>query len=275
MVSGDTGAVYRVASSTKPIRRLHDEMTKPTDRRATPLVELTLLPYRGRILFDGWFQSPSASSSSKMGSATPRDWTLMLKTRCREAERRGAVVDCISHEGPLHPDSVWPTILAEREKASERSIVVTDALRKLAAKLVAVPRRPAPAADFWVLRRMGYTRRENPLNLLLCTEVRTDGGGQMIGEPMACKKLDPTPEEILTFALKCAKIVGYTPQNLAVDYEKSQAVVQKALGKATCPADATWGVFCGYYPPASKEETSDAMKTGRDPESGWGWNRGR
>lgn len=267
VVSGVTGAVYRVVGVAMPVRRSYIEFEKPVDASATPFVALTLLPYRGRIVFDGMFMSPDATKSN-MGSATPRDWTLMLKARCREAERRGAVVECISHEGPLHPASVWPTILAERE-AYERSIVVTDTLRKLAEEVVAIARRPDPVFDMWVLRRMGYTRSENPFNLMFCMETKLDGDGKMDGqmmcEPMKTRELDPTPEEILTYVLKVAKVVGYTPLNLAVDYDKTQAVVQKALDEAkeaTCPADATRGVFCGYYPPAVAEEISHAESTG-------------
>ena len=265
MVSGNTGAVYRVPGATSPIRREHDKHAKPADGSATPLVGLTLIPYRGRITHDGMFSAPDETVRSKASGATPRDWTLMLKARCREAERLGAVVDCISHEGPLHPASVWRTIVAERE-ANERSIVVTDAVRELAEKVVAIAHRPEPAADMWVLRRLGYTRRENPLNYVFCMETGPGGDAQMAGEPMASAKLEPTPEELLTFTLKIAKRKGYTPLNLAVDYEKSQLVVQKALIEAkasVCPSDATRGVFCGYYPPPSSEETSDAMKTGR------------
>ena len=98
-----------------------------------------------------------------------------------------------------------------------------------------------------IFRRMGYTEKENPNHQVIVLS----GAGMPVpvqhGMPIVdCAALQPTAAEVLRGLEGAARAAGAKPESIAVDEKSIVERLQMVLGPT--------GVYCGYYPPPSKEE---------------------
>jgi len=251
MVDEKDGAVYEVFG-------IKETVCEPIVRGGGYLpqaVTTTLLPWRGRIVYDGVMKGDVG------GHITPAV-AAMLEARVRRARECGAVVRNISHHGPLSDDYDWSkSIKAEMARASSSTSADDEGVVNLAKKLLAFPAASGAAGEMWIMRRFGYTKQDNPRNMLICMAgpIAAPNG------PAFTKDLDPTPEELLRYALQCAQGLGGRPKMLGVDHQIAQVRVAAALTKAG-GGDGDLGknnkIICGYYPPPSQEEMELSIRSG-------------
>jgi hypothetical protein len=246
LVDEKDGAVYEVFG-------IKETVCEPIVRGGGYLpqaVTTTLLPWRGRIVYDG------VMKGNVGGHITPAV-AAMLEERVRRARECGAVVKNISHYGPLSDAyDASKSIRAEIERAASDTDDA-EAVR-LAKKFLAFPVAPGVAGEMWIMRRFGYTKLENPRNMLLCM------AGPMAAPngPAFTKDLDPTPEELLRYALQCAQGLGGRPKMMGVDHQIAQVRVAAALKKAGGGDGDLQKIICGYYPPPSQEEMELSIRSG-------------
>ena len=184
----------------------------------------------------------------------------MLEERVRRARECGAVVKNISHYGPL--SDAYDASKSIRAEVARAATDTDDAeVVRLAKKFIAFPVASGVAGEMWIMRRFGYTKQNNPRNMLLCM------AGPMAAPngPAFTKDLDPTPEELLRYALQCAQGLGGRPKMTGVDHQIAQVRVAAALTKAG-GGDGDLGknnkIICGYYPPPSQEEMELSIRSG-------------
>ena len=250
MVDEKDGAVYEVFG-------IKETVCEPIIRGGGYLpqaVTTTLLPWRGRIVYDGVMKGDVG------GHITPAV-AAMLEARVRRARECGAVVRNISHHGPLSDDYDWSkSIKAEMARAATTS-ADDEGVVNLAKKLLAFPVASGAAGEMWIMRRFGYTKQDNPRNMLICMAgpIAAPNG------PAFTKDLDLTPEEILRYALQCAKGLGGRPKMMGIDHQITHVRVAAALKKAGGgdgdPSKPN-AIICGYYPPPSQEETELSIRSG-------------
>lgn len=249
LVDEKDGAVYEVFG-------IKETVCEPIVRGGGYLpqaVTTTLLPWRGRIVYDG------VMKGNVGGHITPAV-AAMLEERVRRARECGAVVKNISHYGPL--SDAYDASKSIRAEVARAATDQNDAeVVRLAKKFIAFPVAPGVAGEMWIKRRFGYTKQNNPRNMLMCM------AGPMAAPngPAFTKDLDPTPEELLRYALQCAQGLGGRPKMLGVDHQIAQVRVAAALTKAG-GGDGDLGknnkIICGYYPPPSQEEMELSIRSG-------------
>ena len=118
------------------------------------------------------------------------------------------------------------------------------------AQLAAMPKDETDRGR-WVLRRHGYSERENPQRIV--TIMQSSGGVAPGGMGLQMSSWDgPTPAECLEFLRTAIDAGAFAPIWLMVDQKKSIEPLTPVLAAA--------GVTVVYYPPPSEEERATAAK---------------
>lgn len=220
-----------------------DSITKvlpPTSFENPACVNLTLIPFQRRLVYDGIVLTRAAR-----GTVPPAD----LRARVQEAETTGALVRSI----PL-PESETQR---ERQRIQNGSKVAHKSAagaplstqdQQLVERLASLPSLPTPASpdapqtSTWVMRRMDYTEAGNPNHM----GVIMSGGGIMLG-PFSCAALEPTADELLTAFVATALHVGKKPACVMIDAETAVPRMRQVLLDHA-------RIQVAYYPPPSREE---------------------
>ena len=209
------------------------------------VVLVTLLPFRGRIVSNGYVEM------------APEAARVTAEMRAAAAAPAAALPEAPLPD--LAPYSSWRQSNAA-SLAAEPPASAVEA-RSLAA-LIAQPRPRASGA--WTLRRVGYTEAagDNPNKLVSCM---LENG--MMGAMAQCKRIDPTPAELLRLLADVRKKCDALPEAVFVDaviaLPRVAALLKRTLGPEVC-------VF--YYPPPSPEESRRIEAGG--PPAGFGGGGG-
>ena len=116
-----------------------------------------------------------------------------------------------------------------------------SAREKVLQRQIQKARKTRGEESTWVFRRVGYTEGSNPSHQIVV--LGSDG---MFLDTFASEALQPKAEEILETLGRIVGKSGTKPNSIAVD---EQSIIER-LQHVLDPAD----LFCGYYPPPSKEE---------------------
>mmetsp|Transcript_16947 Transcript_16947/g.47309 ORF Transcript_16947/g.47309 Transcript_16947/m.47309 type:complete len:446 (-) Transcript_16947:307-1644(-) len=199
------------------------EVIKRAQRDLPVNLETTLLPFLGRLIYDGL-------QTSNMCSSTPA--LAELEALVEEAQANGNVVDCLSLT-----DCPPPMPATESSRPLQLSQAAENALQQ-----IADARTDVSQAPMWVCRRFGYTESENPNHMAMFM-----AGPMLVPcDPIISNKLEYTGEELLLGLAKAVAAMGCSPQMLAVDCLTALEEVKDDLMEA--------GVHADYYPPPSEEE---------------------
>jgi hypothetical protein len=217
-----------------------------------PMVwKVTLIPFYGRLVYDGVVMLGGGSSSSQgLAMAASESKTRKLQMTIQEAKRHGRVVKRLlqleveggSREG-LPTQGRIDKKMAPKEQP--RPTIFEMKLLKAYSKISPTLPQNDPLG-VWVFRRRGYTEQENPdhVGLILAN-----------GEPMGlfrCSRgLQPTSTDILHGALEAAETAGFRPSAILPDdfecYHRLKYLFE------TVPDTSI-----EYYHPPTPEETAAA-----------------
>ena len=212
-------------------------------------IELTLLPWGGRWLYDGlmfshWHSLKPGKAKQAVETAralesagelrhTPPPPSKAQQERLKEAVRAARFDQAADDDDePEEP-------LDEQTKAAVESLAALPAIDALP------PDQSHRDASTWVTRRMGYTEAENPNHMLMVLAP-----GLFPGMPAMTAALDPTAAELLQIVADRAADVGRRPAILCVDCAAAVAGVAAALRGL---------IEVHYYPPPSAEEAAAAQ----------------
>ena len=278
-------------------------MQNPINRRTphlAPLVQLTLLPMLHFYIYDGII-GPVWQSEAHYGRPTRKaldkivDRALLTGSiiTCSErwssgewqrpsaidlvdeVEKRSARIATEIHAHNASRDAgATPTAKAtsETEEARRASAVpLTKKQRKLALKIIkAVERARQRGGDIAqgmvVIRRMGYTARENPGRaacLLHSITDRQGAGGALDFLTFRSKPLTYTLNEALHALAKQSAL----PPHISVDEISVIAPLKRAIAEAAKKQGSTMTITVEYYAPPSAEETAFANTFGS--QGGW------
>jgi hypothetical protein len=269
IVGGDARGTYLIPKHNEDMvyqcigltSSLH-EMVKSTYGDRPMVWKVTLIPFYGRLVYDGLVTLGGGFNSSSQGLAMAASETKArkLKATVEEAKRNRRVVQRLRQ--------------LEVEGGSRKGISYQGKINKVPVRKQPQPtleelelltdytniRNVFPSNDpqgVWVFRRKGYTEQENPDHIGLIL-------GR--GEPMGCFQcthgLQPTAVDILKGALDASLTVGRRPRTLLPDdydcYHRLKYLFQTRNGNHTTSID--------YYHPPTPEETAAARATAVEPQ---------
>lgn len=240
--SEDHYEMYRVLgiaqTVTAPIERL---------RLKLPVkVSATLLPFRGRIMYDGVMHSekgfrfrPEEANADKASE---------LFTAVQAAEESGAIVSNLSAEGPLSENyrgrKASALVVSEPE-----SVTVCPAVAAAAARVAELPKCTGEK-ETWLARCTGYTEQENLRHLFLMMS-----NGMPLGAPVETRRLNPTATELAEALADTARRHGGAPGFFLVDAEDAIPELKEAFGSNHAEPTTGGRVLVMDYAPPSEEET--------------------
>ena len=196
-------------------------------------VMLTLLPWEGKIIYDGLMAATNGSFSAQ----AKKD---LFKVYARAVER-GELIATLKQI----PDTTTGKSSQKTKNLTSEQLLQfkLQMKREIDEVKFSVP-MPKPF-DMWVFRRHGYTLEENPERLVT---VLAGSRPLLLGEQLS--ELLPTAEEILSILVKAMQQgVGRSSQRptyILVDYDVIIPTLRHLLEDT--------GVKVEYYPPPTKEE---------------------
>ena len=194
--------------------------------RALPVrMETTLLPFLGRLVYDG-LQAGNVNA--------PAPPMAQLKAKVAEAQANGDVITCLTL-----PDT--PPPINPPRPASGQSSPLSSAAERALGRIASARTNPGQA-PMWVCRRFGYTEDENPNHIAAFMAGRI----MVPCDPIISKELEYTGEELLLGLAKAVATMRCRPEMLAVDCLPALDQVKEVLKEA--------GIHADYYPPPSEEE---------------------
>ena len=203
--------------------------------RSLPVkVNLTLLPFLGRLVYDGLIQG---SDSSTMPTKAA------LEARVQEAQVKGDVVESMQlPDTPPERKAFRMPKAAAGNEGEPSSSKLSVAARKALKEIEAARKDNNEQTKFWICRRWGYTKAENPNNMA----VFMAGPVPVPSEPMRSRRLEYTGEELVLGLAKGVKAMKKAPRMLGIDCMPALEEVKEDLARV--------GITAGYYPPPSAEE---------------------
>lgn len=266
LVSEKENAVYKALGIADAI---YSGLIQPRygDR---PLIQsITLLPWHGRLVYDGILTSPIRGIPAQASDNQARK----LRSIVQLAEDEGRVIDRLreleledSHlrmhqydkkdNIPAHlVDSDMPELDAPSQEA------ITKLERKVMKAIKSyAPTLPSEASEdekkpYWLFRRDGYTEHENPNHegfiMYGQPALKPPGDAFFPIDPIGmfkCSSLEPTSTEILIPLLACAKQMNFLPEKILIDEEECCERVEYLFKESQI------NVEFEYYPPPTVEE---------------------
>jgi hypothetical protein len=254
--SQDTGAAYLIPELSKSmvyevlgIRNALYPMVATGPFTRPVLMAATLIPWYGRLLYDGVVMPAH-------GMRIPQQASPVL------AEKLQAAVDTAVNGGRVisqlrdtqrvpSVDPAHPRLVPNRDPPTEEEGRYMEQLAALPAPVQASMENNFDEVKpwSWTFRRMGYTEEENPNHMGMVIR----GIGDVLG-PFSCSALAPTSVDILRSTVTYSRQLNRQPSVLSID-ERVCCERLKFLLQAT-------DVRIHYYRPPSKEETNAAMAAG-------------
>jgi MYND finger len=230
----------------------------------------TMIPWYGRLVYDGVLTPPHNFRQPLVAS---EGLASKLREHVERAKRRGSVISRLAQlEVPggslvgLHDAAADPSSTQSGGSSNDQEPPTPQELKLLEklAKIRKIPGTrsfdpmeepelmmslPAPNGQ-WVFRRVGYTEIDNPNHM----GVVINSGGNMVG-PFQCSALKPTAVDVLKALLQHSAKARVRPALIGVDEYGCHERCKFLLRHAGVDGTSTF-----YYPPATTEETSSAMR---------------
>jgi hypothetical protein len=255
--SQHTGAAYLIPEDSKSmvyevlgIRNALYPMIARGPFTRPVLMAATLIPWYGRLLYDGVVRPAHDMHTPQQAS---RALTEKLQAAVDMAVNGGRVIARLrdTQRVPASEGPSRPRLAPNRHPPTEEEGRYMEQLAALPA-----PIQASMEDNFdelkpwtWTFRRMGYTEEENPGHMGIVIR----GNGVALG-PFDCSALNPTSVDILRNTVTYARQLNRQPSVLSID-ERVCCDRLKFLLQAT-------DVRVHYYRPPSKEETFAAMAAG-------------
>lgn len=217
-------------------------------------VVATLLPFRGRIMYDGIMYGERGVMTKPEEAS--KEKAAELFEVVKEAEATGAVVSNLSAVGPLSSQYGAKPESKSAASKSNKPVVVSPEVAAAAARVAKLPKIDGNSG-FWVARRVGYTKEDNPNNMFIIIQPTAGGGGAgPMGAPVVTQRLNPTALELAEAMANAAERIGKRPEFYAVDCMKAIPELKAAFSSNSEQEPwANGGVVVDYYAPPSAEET--------------------
>lgn len=249
--SPKTGAAYLIPEGNKSmvyevlgiLNALYPMVSRGPFTRPV-LMTATLIPWYGRLLYDGVVIPAHGRNMPQQASPAV---TKKLQAAVDEAVNRGRVILRLRDMQPALSmgSTVTSSRLApNRDPPSEEEDRYMEQLAALPSPVQASMQDHFDEVKpwIWTFRRMGYTEEENPSHV----GVVIRANGDVLG-PFDCSALAPTSVDILRNAVTYARQLNRQPSFLSID-ERFCCDRLKYLLRDT-------NISVQYYRPASKEET--------------------
>lgn len=284
LVHAKTDAVYEVLGISTSL----GDLLRSNGRDLPASLTLTLLPYVGRIVYDGTLLGappPPRDVEAELVAAvdaavadgrvikqlpTPCEAPLLgkpvridgLQAKPELNGTRGRATDFDEPKGRyavklaaggfllLKPASLTEV---DEEPPPEGAAVgepPTESQRAAVARLAAAPACAAKEHEFWVLRRMGYTERDNAEHALVVLAGATPIPLSEQQPLFLCEALEPTVDEILSALERAVGSPAWAGRGKPAMVATDALPIVERLKELLRPANIT----AGYYPPPSEEE---------------------
>ena len=235
--AGDAAAaVYLVLGQS---RSLYDVGMQYSHDGLPPSVNLTLLPYRHRIVYDGLVKHRVNTNTGGTRVKTTPAIAARVRELAERAERDGTVVSNLSVKRADLPRLLPDGVSAGVPDLSNPQVMNWRAMLSAASK----SDNPEDPRAMLIMRRFGYTEEDNAEHMVGVV----DGGGAIL-TAFATAALEPTPLELLQSL--CDVVLaqkGQAPRHVGIDARACVAPLQAVL--------AGTGVAAGYHAPPSREES--------------------
>ena len=236
MIGAEDNKVYLALGMSDSIG---DLVTRTPGQRPA-LMSTTLLPWAGRLVYDGIVKVPSTGRPP----ATDKRLIKRLEATYRAAVLSGEITVSVSKAEMAAADPGGPE--EEDEGLEEDDEELTAELLRVQALMAAADVDPDNSI---VYRRFGYTPAENP-NHMCGALVCTNAGGTIFppGIPpmFQMRAFNPTVEELLDHLEGFPRAGLKIPANVATDHHPILRRLKQVLAGS--------GIDVCYYPPPSEQE---------------------
>lgn len=239
------------------------------------MIETTLLPWYGNIVYDGLLtwqdKSMSKGTERKLLQGYQKAWNEGKIIKSLELKEASDITPLAPSPSSRFSSSSSRSYSSTSSTSSKSSKVNSKEIERYSLEnsttLLALSKAPllpdfkSPKAMNWTLRRHGYSEFENPHHLVGVLETAVDGSGcNFLVPAYHCKKLAPTvPEylEMLTEAVKARR--GQLSAIICIDVESVIEPLQALFELFNIKSKIHW-----YAPPSSEETNQlDAKQCGR------------
>ena len=268
LVSEHQNAVYKVLGIADAI---YSGLVQPRYGETPLILSVTLLPWHGRLVYDGILTPPSHGPPIQADN----DLKRKLKAIVQLAEDEGRVIDRLREleledsylrmpqddkkgNVPSHSsDSDMPELEAHQEAITKRERKLMKAIKPYSLTLPSDMKAAADdgKAPYWLFRRDGYTEHENPnyqgFIMFGQPALKRPGDDFAPVDPIGmfkCSSLEPTSVDILEPLLSCAKKMNFLPQMILIDEETCCERVEFLFKESQIDSEIA------YYPPPTAEE---------------------
>jgi hypothetical protein len=267
IVGGDARGTYLIPQKNEDMvyqcvgltTSLHESIESRYGKK--PMVwKVTLIPFYGRLVYDGVVTLGGGSSSSQgLAMVANENKAGRLRTTVEEAKHHKRVVQRLLQleveGGSLEGLPSYGQV--DKSKVPEEQPLPTPLEMKLLRTYLSI-RNVTPEEDHtgvWVFRRKGYTEHENPDHVGLIL-----GGGEAMGFFHCSDGLLPTSVDILSGLLEAAMTAGSRPYAIMPDDFACFHRLKYLFGRLLPPGKKT-DTRIEYYHPPTPEETAAAMMT--------------
>mgnify|MGYP005843175123 CR=1 FL=1 len=247
-------AVYKVFG----IRNSLFHMVDPTYGMRPVLMKLTMIPWYGRLVYDGVVM-PSKNGESPDIADDELAKKLRKNVKLAKLEKRVveklAELECLDAEGSVPMPSTSGDRIDEGSQLISKTTKEPTPLEKELLEKLAKCQISDDMESAWCMRRMGYTGLENPSHRGM---IITGNGAPLVS--FTCRALVPEPADIFVALMDGSSAVdGKLPAVVLVDDLKCSKRVEYLLRQHTEVDNALHQIKVYYYPPPTSEETAAAL----------------